>query len=105
MATETSIEAYNNLVHSGAQSSQQEKVLAMLEFMGTPSTASEVFDRIKTREQLDLRFDNGNIRARLCELRKAGKVRTVGKRACTITGQTVYTWEVTPEGGITNGPQ
>ncbi len=42
-------------------------------------------------------LDLNGVRPRLTELRDAGRVRTTGKRVCTVTERCVFTWAaVTP---------
>lgn len=61
-------------------------------------TALELLSWAKTRgENL---FDVNSLRPRLTALVDAGVVETAAKRACTVSGQTVYTWRVREAGSV-----
>lgn len=84
----TSIQAYEQLVKSGALVGQYAELLSLVVRHGE-GTASEILKGSK--------FDkNRNLaRARFTELKERGLIVETGQRACEVTGRNALTWEAT----------
>ena len=85
----TSIETYHKIKAEGLLSKKRQEVYDVL-FESGPGTAMEL-RRFFPKGTVD-----SQIRARLNELRQMGCAYEVRERPCTITGQTVIEWDVTP---------
>lgn len=84
----TSIQAYEQLVKSGALVGQYAELQHLIATKG-PGTASEILKGSK--------FDkNRNLaRARFTELKERGLIVEVGSRECDVTGRNALVWEAT----------
>lgn len=85
MTLDTSVDAYHQLADSGKLGEKQQAVLRIVQVHG-PLTIRECcshFPNVMDR----------SITPRFAELERLGRIRKRGKRACKITGKTVYEWE------------
>lgn len=81
---ETSREAYDQLVESGALKGKQAKALEQIVAHG-PATSGEIIQRLGPNVNL--------WRARFTELAARGLIVETGQRKCTVTGRTALVWE------------
>jgi hypothetical protein len=72
---------------------RNELVLFIQQYHVQP-TAKELLVFIASRFQ-QAQFDLNTVRPRLTEMHEQGWVGHAGKRTCTVTKKTVYTWEPT----------
>lgn len=85
---DTSIQVYRDVVVPTKQT-RERRVLIALANCAEPVTAYELFYRM--RRSLGAN-DLNDVRPRLTELWKAGRVTRGEKRPCGVTGHKVYTW-------------
>lgn len=89
---ETSRAAFQSICESGLLRAVRLQTYQYLYEFG-PCTASELFYHSRKKRNPS----HSNITTRLGELRDMGCVSEVGKRECTITGETVLVWAVNGE--------
>jgi len=89
MTRETSAQAFRQIQADGSLSRMRWKVYEHL-FHHGPLTRSELDSRLKGPKEV-----NPSYHKRLSELERQGVVKTVGRRACSITGRECELWDVT----------
>lgn len=95
MIRETSREAYNKIVESGAMGRQRCDVLRAL-IMCEPATSGEIAECLD-RYPIGVRYKQPRhtVSRRLPELRDVGVVREHDPRKCAMTGTKQIVWSVT----------
>ena len=89
MPRDTSIQVYHQIRAEGLLSKMRLKVYEHL-FNHGPLTRSELDSQLKGPAEV-----NPSYHKRLSELERQGVIRTVGRKACSITGREVELWDVT----------
>jgi hypothetical protein len=87
---DTSLSSYEELLHTGALTSQKEVVYQLLKTLG-PSTQREIeahYERTSGHYLM--------LRCRFSALEKDGLIKPTAKRPCRVTGKIAYTWEADP---------
>jgi hypothetical protein len=87
---DTSIQVYRDVVVP-TKETRQRRVLIALANCPQPVTAYELFRLMKRHQHVS---DLNDVRPRLTELWKAGKVERCDKRPCDVTGHTAYCWRL-----------
>lgn len=80
----TSLQAYADLVTSGALNQKQRAVWAVLHLDGP-----------KTGRELDRTLNTQDAHKRLSELERAGVVEEMHKTTCSVTGKKAVLWRIT----------
>ncbi len=94
MVRETSVEAYRKIKENGLLSTKRMEVYDILYEYG-PLTGMELL--MKRRVVLGKKSAvDSQVRARLNELRACGVAEEVKTVECSVTGQRVILWDVTP---------
>lgn len=86
---DTSIQAYHQIKDEGLLSRMRLMVYEHL-FKHGPLTRSELDNQLKGPNEV-----NPSYHKRLSELERQGVVKTVGRKACSITGRECELWDVT----------
>ena len=86
---ETSIEAYERIRKTGTLGDMQRQVL--LTIARFPNRTDREIARIMAGAAL---YDPNRVRPRRVELLKRGYIEVAGKRICSVSGATAYTWRI-----------
>jgi hypothetical protein len=87
---DTSIQVYRDVIVP-TKETRQRRVLIALANCSEPPTAYELFQQMRRDHTAS---DLNDVRPRLTELWKAGRIVRGDKRRCLVTGHTAYTWRL-----------
>ena len=91
MVEETSAEAFHEADKKGVIKRVQRQVYLTVCNYG-PITAQEVWHRLRDEQARKGKAHINGITPRFAELRRCGSIARAGKRKCSITGSTCFTW-------------
>lgn len=100
-ASQTSIEAYAQLVASGYIGERHRLVLECFKKHGA-MTCGEAFEQMKAEGE-SFAGANGNVTSRCSELEEMGVMQRIGTKECRVTKKNVTLWEAI-EGAVAHAP-
>jgi len=81
----TSLDAYLRIQQTGIADTQRDRIMMLLRYAPEPMTNREIASA--------LGLEPSTVSARRNELMRMGLIRLAGRRRCSISGYTAYTWE------------
>ena len=88
MVKDTSLKCYLEIQEEGIKDSATERVYEAIKRSPHPMTGREI--AVLMLETPDMNV----VRPRITEMAQLGTIVEAGKRPCTLSGRTSYTWEI-----------